>query len=60
MAYLYGPINNYEILLRIPQGLKIDSSQHVCQLQKAIYGLRISSKSWHGKLDADILAIGLQ
>ena len=59
-AYLYGKVDSSDLFLRIPKGLDLDPNRYVCQLNSAIYGLRISSKKWSDRLQDVILEIGLK
>lgn len=56
-AFLYGVLD-HEIYLRIPKGLDLDKNTKVLKLNKAIYGLKISSKCWYETLKTAIEDIG--
>lgn len=57
-AFLQGELSE-EIYLRPPEGLEIPSNK-VLRLQKSIYGLKQSSRSWNKKLSDVLKKFGLK
>ncbi len=55
--FLYGDIKD-TIYLSIPDGLNIDRNRFVFRLNKALYGLRTSSRTWTDLLHQHLLRIG--
>ncbi|XP_051168426.1 uncharacterized protein LOC127286153 [Leptopilina boulardi] len=61
-AFLNGEINE-EIYMEIPEGTGHSIKQRkekVCKLERALYGLRISSKRWNDKFTKAVLNLGLK
>lgn len=58
-AFLYSHIKE-EVYLEIPQGLKIDKNKYALRLNKAIYGLKPSSRIWYERLRVEIVYLGFQ
>ncbi len=56
-ALLYGDVKD-TIYLSIPDGLDIDRNKFVFRLNKALYGLRTSSRTWTNLLHQHLLRIG--
>ncbi|KAK1413456.1 hypothetical protein QVD17_35229 [Tagetes erecta] len=49
-AFLYGDLD-HTIYMEQPRGFEsLDHPSYVCKLQKAIYGLKQSSRAWFGKI----------
>ena len=58
-AFLNGQLTK-EVYISQPQGLHdLDFSNHVCRLQKAIYGLKEAIKPWYQELHDFLLYLGL-
>lgn len=49
-VYLHGEIEE-DIYMEIPAGMKGITTNNVCKLQKAIYGLKQSGREWNKTLD---------
>ena len=61
-AFLNGSINE-EIYMEIPEGTEYTKElkqSHVCKIEKALYGLRISPKRWYERLTKALNSIGLK
>lgn len=62
VAFLQGNIDE-EIFMECPEGLEVSKERGdtklVCQLQKAIYGLKQSGRAWYTKLDEGLKDLGL-
>jgi len=58
-AFLHGEINR-EKYVSIPQGIDIDPKKFVCKLNKALYGLAVSSKCWNDTFSSHIVSCGFQ
>ncbi|MBW0468062.1 hypothetical protein O181_007777 [Austropuccinia psidii MF-1] len=48
-AFLNAPIED-NIAIKVPQGLALNKTSHVLQLNKALYGLKQSPLAWHNHL----------
>ncbi|MBW0537778.1 hypothetical protein O181_077493, partial [Austropuccinia psidii MF-1] len=48
-AFLNAPIED-NIAIEVPQGLALNKTSHVLQLNKALYGLKQSPLAWHNHL----------
>lgn len=57
-AFLNGSLKE-EIYMRIPEGIK-SPENHVCKLNKAIYGLKQSARCWFEKFDLTLKELGFQ
>ncbi len=55
-AFLNGKLD-HEIFMRQPKGFN-DGTSRVCQLRKAIYGLKQSSRLWNENLHSTLLTLG--
>ena len=50
-AFLNGDLEQ-EVYMKQPQGFTVEGGGYlVCRLKKSIYGLKQSSRCWHGTLD---------
>lgn len=60
-AFLNGELENL-VYIRVLDGVKIDSkySNPVLKVNKALYGLRESPKTWNSILDSFLLSIGFE
>lgn len=58
-AFLQGELNSEVIYMCQPPGFHNNSSQ-VCRLNRALYGLKQSSRVWNKKLDAALKKFGFQ
>lgn len=58
-AFLHADIAK-PVFLTIPNGMDLQSSDKVLQLQRSLYGLKSSSKNWYNLLDETIQSIGFQ
>lgn len=59
-AFLYGEISE-EIYLQQPEGYALAGQEnHVCRLQKCLYGLKQASRVWNRHFDSFIKKFGLQ
>lgn len=58
-AFLYGEIH-LDVYISVPPGLDIDSKRYALKLRKALYGLRISSRSWQNTLNQYLISIGFK
>jgi hypothetical protein len=48
-----------EVYIKQPQGFEVeDRKSHVCQLKKALYGLRQAPKAWYGRVAALYTPLG--
>ena len=57
-AFLHGSLIE-DVFMQQPQGFRDPQfPQHVCKLQKAIYGLRQTPRAWYTKLQNFLLSIG--
>jgi len=55
-AYLYGELEE-EIYMKQPPGYS-DGTARVCQLLKAIYGLKQSGRAWRTVLETELIKLG--
>lgn len=59
-AFLNGDIDE-ELYMKQPEGfIKPGTEQKVCQLKKAIYGLKQSAKNWNQRIDSILKENGFQ
>lgn len=58
-AFLHADIAK-PVFLAVPQGMSLNSSGQVLQLQRSLYGLKSSSKNWYNLLDETILSLGFK
>ena len=57
-AFLQGELEE-EVYMKLPEGIKGNySTNQVCRLKKAIYGLKQSPRAWYAKLSHALLNIG--
>ncbi len=56
-AFLYGTIKE-DIYLSIPDGIDIDRKKFVLKLNKSLYGLRTSSRTWTDLLQQKLYSLG--
>lgn len=59
-AFLHGVLEE-DVYMRQPPGFKDDSRKdHICKLQKAIYGLRQSTRAWFRRLRDFLVSVGFK
>ena len=59
-AFLQGTLNE-EVFMAQPPGFVDPSfSNHICRLNKAIYGLRQASRAWYDELKTYLLSLGFK
>jgi len=58
-AFLNGEIKE-EVYVKQPPGYQLGDSSSCCRLQKALYGLRQSPRTWHQRLCEELEALGFQ
>jgi len=58
-AFLYGDLES-EVFISIPEGLVVDDDMVALKLNKAIYGLKVSSKIWFRHLSSALVEMGFR
>ena len=58
-AFLHGCLET-PVYMKVPQGLACSTPNLVCELQKALYGLRSASKEWYKCFHIFLLSIGFK
>ena len=58
-AFLHGNLQE-EVYMQLPPGcrLQVEESKQVCRLQKSLYGLKQSPRSWFGRFTSSMKAFG--
>ena len=58
-AFLYVDLES-EVFISIPEGLVVDDDVVALKLNKAIYGLKVSSKIWFRRLSSTLVEMGFR
>lgn len=56
-AFLNGHLNE-EVFMKVPDGFQINDENKVLKLNKAIYGLKQSSRAWNDKVNNVLMELG--
>ncbi|MGQ2964153.1 MAG: reverse transcriptase domain-containing protein, partial [Agrobacterium sp.] len=60
-AFLNGKLEPGEVIyVQQPEGFEEGSTNTVCRLQKALYGLRQAPRAWHARLCEELLNMGFK
>ncbi|KAJ9520893.1 hypothetical protein QJQ45_014114 [Haematococcus lacustris] len=60
-AFLNGVLEEHEVIyVQQPEGFREGSSNTVCRLHKALYGLRQAPRAWHARLREELLAMNFK
>ncbi|KAJ9529163.1 hypothetical protein QJQ45_007834 [Haematococcus lacustris] len=60
-AFLNGKLEPGEVIyVQQPEGFEEGSTNTVCRLQKALYGLRQAPRAWHARLCEELLSMGFK
>ncbi|KAJ9515883.1 hypothetical protein QJQ45_016947 [Haematococcus lacustris] len=60
-AFLNGKLQPGEVIyVQQPKGFEEGSSNTVCRLQRALYGLRQAPRAWHARLSEELLSMGFK
>ena len=59
-AFLHGELEE-EIYMEQPEGFQVEGKEdHVCRLQKSLYGLKQSPRQWYKRFDTFVVNLGFK